>query len=272
MKARVTVLGSGTSHGVPMIGCSCDVCRSADARDRRSRASIYLDVDGGPKLLVDTSTDLRQQALTHGIMRVDAILFTHSHADHVMGLDDSRRFSQMQKGAIPCYADASTVASLRRSFYYVFDPASEKGGGLPQIELHTIDGRFAVDGLVIQPIPLMHGERPILGFRFGDFAYMTDTNRVPEQAWPLLDGVQTIILGALRHRPHPTHFTVAEALGVVARLQPRQTYLTHICHDLPHAATNQALPPGVELAYDGLTFEIEAAPSLAQVTEGRQWT
>lgn len=258
MKARVTVLGSGTSHGVPMIGCSCAVCTSTDARDRRSRPSIYVEVEDGPKILVDTSTDLRQQALVHGVSRVDAILFTHSHADHVMGLDDSRRFSQMQKGRIPCYADRETVASLKKTFYYVFDPQTEKGGGLPQIELTVIDGPFAVGGVAIRPIPLMHGSRTILGFRFGDFAYLTDTNHVPETSLPLLVGVKTLILDALRHRPHPTHFTVAEALEAAGRIKPAQTYFTHICHDLPHAATNAALPKGVELAYDGLQLTIEA--------------
>lgn len=256
MKARVTVLGSGTSHGVPMIGCTCAVCRSTDPRDRRTRPSIYVDVDNGPKLLVDTSTDLRMQALTHGVTRVDAILFTHSHADHVMGLDDSRRFSQMQKRSIPCYADAATIESLKKTFYYAFDPATEKGGGLPQIDLHEIDGPFAIDGVAIQPIPLMHGSRPIVGFRFGDFAYLTDTNHVPDHAFPLLNGVKTVILDALRHRPHPTHFTVAEALAVLEKLTPSQSYLTHICHDLAHVATNASLPPGVELAYDGLTFGV----------------
>jgi len=259
MNARVTVLGSGTSHGVPMIGCTCGVCRSADPRDRRTRPSIYVEVEHGPKILVDTSTDLRQQALANGVLRVDAILFTHSHADHVMGLDDSRRFSQMQQGSIPCYADALTVASLQKTFYYVFDPQTEQGGGLPQIELHTIDGPFSIGGVLVQPIPLMHGARPIVGFRFGDFAYLTDTNHIPDEAWPLLAGVKTVILDALRHRPHPTHFTVAEAIAAAERIQCRQTYLTHICHDLPHVATNQALPKGVELAYDGLQLTIEAA-------------
>src|SRR3954465_8604182 len=166
MQARVTVLGSGTSHGVPMIGCTCAVCTSSDPRDRRTRPSIYVEVDNGPKILVDTSTDLRMQALTHGVVRVDAILFTHSHADHIMGLDDSRRFSQMQKAAIPCYADRDTIASLKTTFFYVFAPATEKGGGLPQINLHAIEGPFEVDGIRIQPIPLMHGSRQITGFRF----------------------------------------------------------------------------------------------------------
>jgi phosphoribosyl 1,2-cyclic phosphate phosphodiesterase len=265
MKARVTVLGSGTSHGVPMIGCSCAVCTSADPRDHRTRPSIYIDVDSGPKLLVDTSTDLRMQALEHGVTRVDAILFTHSHADHVMGLDDSRRFSQMRKASIPCYADAATIASLKKTFYYAFDPSTEKGGGLPQVELREIDGPFAIDGVGIQPIPLMHGSRPILGFRVGDFAYLTDTNHVPDHAWPLLEGVKIVILDALRHRPHPTHFSVAEALAALERLKPAQSYLTHICHDLPHVATNASLPKGVALAYDGLRFEIEAAVAAATV-------
>lgn len=271
MKARVTVLGSGTSHGVPMIGCACAVCTSADPRDRRTRPSIYVDVDDGPKILVDTSTDLRQQALANGVLRVDAILFTHSHADHVMGLDDSRRFSQMQKGAIPCYADPLTVASLKKTFFYAFDPHTEKGGGLPQVELHTIDGPFSIGGVLIQPIPLMHGARPIVGFRVGDFAYLTDTNHIPDAAWPLLAGVKTVILDALRHRPHPTHFTVAEAIAAAERIQPQQTYLTHICHDLPHAATNAALPKGVALAYDGLQLTIEAAQSSSAKASEDTW-
>ena len=263
MKARVIVLGSGTSHGVPMIGCSCAVCRSTDPRDRRSRPSIYLDVEEGPAILVDTSTDLRQQALTHGIARVDAILFTHSHADHIMGLDDVRRFNAMQAGAIPAYADERTATDLRRSFSYVFNPPNEKGGGIPQISLTTIIGRFNVGGIGIQPIPIFHGLRPILGFRFGSFAYLTDCNRLSDEAWPLLDGVEVLILDALRHRPHPTHFTVAEALQVVERVKPRHTYFTHVCHDLAHAATNASLPRGVELAYDGLALTIEPAPAFA---------
>jgi phosphoribosyl 1,2-cyclic phosphate phosphodiesterase len=273
MKARVTVLGSGTSHGVPMIGCTCAVCRSADPKDRRTRPSIFIAVDNGPSILVDTSTDLREQALAHGITRVDAILFTHSHADHVMGLDDSRRFSQMAKQKIPCYADAETIASLQKTFYYVFDPGTEQGGGLPQIELRAIDGPFQVGGVTVQPVPLMHGTRPILGFRVGDFAYLTDTNHIPDAAWPLLAGVRTVIVDALRHRPHPTHFTVAEALDAIGRLRPERAYLTHICHDLPHEATNRSLPAGVELAYDGLALTIDVGRSSAVATAAEdQWT
>jgi phosphoribosyl 1,2-cyclic phosphate phosphodiesterase len=273
MKARVTVLGSGTSHGVPMIGCTCAVCRSADPRDRRTRPSIFVDVDNGPAILVDTSTDLRQQALTHGLSRVDAILYTHSHADHIMGLDDVRRFTVMQKEAIPAYADERTTTDLRRAFSYVFAPSGEQGGGIPQMSLNTIDGRFNVGSVGIQPVPIFHGARPILGFRFGSFAYLTDCNRLADEAWLLLEGVDILILDALRHRPHPTHFTVAEALQVVDRVKPRQAYLTHICHDLPHEATNAALPRGVELAYDGLALTIEAEPAFPSAeASGNTWT
>lgn len=239
-----------------MIGCTCDTCRSTDPRDQRLRPSIYLDVAGGPKLLVDTSTDLRQQALTHGLTRVDAILYTHGHVDHVLGLDEVRRFNILQRSAIPAYADASTAADLRRTFHYVFDPPAEKGGGVPQIDLSIIDGPFAVGGVIVRPVRLLHGPRAILGFRFGSFAYLTDCNRIPDESWPLLAGLDVLVLDALRHRPHPTHFSVTEALAVVARLQPRRTWFTHMCHDLPHAATNAALPPGVELAYDGLQLDV----------------
>jgi phosphoribosyl 1,2-cyclic phosphate phosphodiesterase len=268
MQSRVTVLGSGTSHGVPMIGCTCAVCRSHDPRDRRTRPSIYVEIADGPSILVDTSTDLRHQALTHGVTRVDAILFTHSHADHIMGLDDVRRFNVMQKGEIPAFADERTCADLRRSFAYVFTPPEEKGGGLPQIALTTITGRIDIGGASIQPVPIFHGSRPILGFRFGTMAYLTDCNRLADEAWPLIDGLDVLILDALRHRPHPTHFTVAEALAVVERAKPRRTFLTHVCHDLPHAATNASLPEGVELAYDGLRLLFDVT---AVATEGT-WT
>ncbi len=261
MKARVTVLGSGTSHGVPMIGCTCDVCRSTDPRDQRTRPSIHVAVDGGPSILVDTSTDLRAQALAQGVTRVDAILFTHSHADHIMGMDEVRRFNAVKGGPIPAYADERTAADLRRTFSYVFDPPAEKGGGIPQVSLSTVAGKFNVENVGVQTVPILHGKRPILGFRFGSFAYLTDCNKLADEAWAILAGVDILVLDALRHRPHPTHFTVAEALEVVGRIKPRRTYFTHICHDLPHAATNATLPTGVELAFDGLAFEIEAGGS-----------
>lgn len=251
-----------------MIGCDCAVCRSADPRDRRTRASILIEVQApartGPRMdprdvhsiLVDTSTDLREQALAHDLRRVDAILFTHSHADHVMGLDDVRRFNVLQRGAISCYGDAPTLADVRRMFDYIFNPPPGPSGGIPQLALFEIAGPFTLGAAEIVPVPIFHGQRPILGFRIGGFAYLTDCSRIPEASFALLDGVSTVIVDALRERPHPTHFSVAEALAVVDRIGPSRAYFTHICHDLPHAATCARLPRGVELAYDGLTFDV----------------
>jgi phosphoribosyl 1,2-cyclic phosphate phosphodiesterase len=251
----VRFLGTGTSHGVPMIGCRCGTCRSSDPRDRRNRPSIAFEMTGGVRVLVDTTPDLRTQALAFGIDRVDAILFTHCHADHVMGLDDVRRFNVLQKASIPCYGDARTVQELRRTFSYIFESRDE-GGGLPQIQLYPIGGPFCVGGEEVIPVPVLHGQRLVLGYRVRRFAYLTDCSAIPESSWALLEGIDTLVIDALRHRPHPTHFTVMEALAVAARLAPRRTWLTHICHDLPHADTNATLPSGVELAYDGLAIEI----------------
>jgi phosphoribosyl 1,2-cyclic phosphate phosphodiesterase len=261
----VTVLGSGTSSGVPAIGCDCAVCRSADPRDRRTRPSILIEIApasssvfarGVRSILVDTSTDLRMQALTRDVRRVDAILFTHTHADHVFGIDEVRRFNQMQKGAIACYADGDTLASLRRMFAYIFEPPVQLGGGLPQLSLFRIAGAFSLGGVEVVPVPLFHGAMPVLGFRIGSFAYLTDCNRIPDASWDLLQGVETIILDALRHKPHSTHFSLGEATAVVARLGAARAYFTHISHDLGHAATCASLPAGMELAYDGLVVEV----------------
>ena len=281
MSLKVTLLGTGTSHGVPMIGCECAVCRSTDPRDRRTRPSILIEIQKppGPKdpayvpkdpayrlsrvaeavriVLVDTSTDLRAQALAHRVTRVDAILFTHSHADHILGLDEVRRYNVVQGGAMPCYGDERTLADLRQTFAYIFNKADTPGGGIPQILLSRIGGPFSLGGTEFVPVPLFHGPRPILGFRVESFAYLTDCSRIPDASWPLLAGVRTLVVDALRDRPHPTHFTVNEALDVVARLAPERAYFTHISHDLPHAATCARLPAGVELAYDGLVLEIE---------------
>jgi phosphoribosyl 1,2-cyclic phosphate phosphodiesterase len=255
--AKVLVLGSGTSHGVPMIGCECATCRSTDPRDKRSRASVLIQVSGGPSVLIDTTTDLRAQALAHGVKRVDAIVYTHSHADHVMGLDDVRRFNILQKGAIPCYADERTLRDLRRIYAYMFDPSTPKGGGIPQVVLTAIAGEFCIGAATFVPVPIMHGSRRIFGYRLGSFAYLTDCSSIPEESWPLLSGVQTLILDALRERPHPTHLSLIEALAIVERLGPAHAYFTHMCHDLGHAATCARLPAGVELAYDGLSFDID---------------
>ena len=255
-QGKVTFLGTGTSSGVPMIGCECAVCRSTDGRDKRLRPSIFVDVPGHAQILVDTTPDLRQQALTYGIRRVDAILFTHSHADHVLGLDEVRRYNHMQGGAIPCYANGEAWDNIRRTFYYVFDGIPRLGGGIPKLEAHEITGPVTVGGVRVLPVPLWHGNMPILGFRFGNFAYLTDCNRIADGSWDLVTGVDTLVIDALRDRPHTTHFTVDEALAVVERIAPRRAYMTHMGHDLGHAATSARLPAGVELAYDGLVLEV----------------
>jgi phosphoribosyl 1,2-cyclic phosphate phosphodiesterase len=271
LSLRVTVLGSGTSHGVPAVGCDCAVCHSTDPRDRRTRPSILLEFPGdspaAPPLaravrsvLVDTSTDLRAQALANRVRRVDAILFTHSHADHVFGIDETRAFNRLQKSPIACYASAETAADLRHIFGYIFSGPKQLGGGVPLLRLFEIAGPFVLGGAEIVPVPVMHGNLPVLGFRVGPFAYLTDCNRIPDASWPLLTGdggVRIVILDALRDDPHPTHFVVSEALEVVRRLGAERAYFTHICHDLGHAATCARLPPHVQLAYDGLVLDIE---------------
>ena len=209
----------------------------------------------GVRVLVDTTPDLRSQALAYDLDRVDAILFTHCHADHVMGLDEVRRFNVLQQAAIPCYGDSRTLKELRRTFAYIFDAADE-GGGIPRLHLYPVGGPFSIGGETLTPVPVWHGRTGILGFRVRDFAYLTDCSGIPDASWPLLEGLDTLAIDALRHRPHPTHFTVEQALAVSARLGARRTWLTHICHDLPHAATNASLPQGVELAYDGLRIDI----------------
>lgn len=251
---RVTFLGTGTSHGVPSIGCECATCLSTDPHDNRLRPSIYVQT-GAAAVLVDAGPDLRQQALRHRITRVDAILFTHAHADHILGLDDVRRFNALMKGPMPCYGDPATLEDIRRTFGYVFDPAAPKGGGIPMLELRAIDGPFTVGDLRLCPVPLLHGRKPILGFRAGRFAYLTDCNALAPEAWPMLEGLDVVVLDALRERPHPTHFSLGEAVEAAGRIGARRTYFTHMCHDLPHDATNARLPAGMQLAYDGLVLD-----------------
>ena len=252
---KITFLGTGTSHGVPMIGCDCATCRSEDPRDKRLRTSIYVQMEDGTSILVDAGPDLRQQALRHRIRRVDAIIFTHGHADHIFGLDETRRFTGISQEPLPCYGDAQTLSDIRKTFSYVFDPATPRGGGLPELDLRLVDGPIGVGPHSVVPVPVMHGERPILGLRFGAFAYLTDCSSIPESSWPLLHNLDVLVIDALRQRPHPTHFSLSEATEAARRIAPGRTYFTHMCHDLPHAGTNAALPEGMALAYDGLELE-----------------
>lgn len=255
---QITVLGSGTSTGVPTIGCHCEVCTSSDPRDKRLRPSILLTY-GGRNVLIDTTPDFRTQALRTGIERLDAILFTHEHADHIMGLDDVRPFNFRQKSRIPIYASERTMAAIHRCFLYIFD-TSEKASSVPQLESCTLNGgSFDLFGVEFTPIPLLHGKATVYGFRFDNAAYLTDHSEIPEASLAQLRGLDVLFLDALRYKPHPTHSTVERSLATAKRLAPKRVFFTHICHDLAHARTEDQLPPHIRLAYDGLRIEVGGA-------------
>jgi phosphoribosyl 1,2-cyclic phosphate phosphodiesterase len=254
---KITVLGSGTSVGVPTIGCDCKVCTSTDPRDNRLRPSVLVTYDGR-NVLIDTTPDFRTQALRAQIRRMDAVIFTHSHADHIMGLDDVRPFNFRQTGSIPIYANAPTMEAIQRCFPYIFDSAS-RNTNVPQIEARLIDEPFELFGLRFTPIPILHGRQTILGFRFGASAYLTDHSDIPPASMDLLHGLDVLFLDALRYKPHPTHSTVDQSTRTVEKLAPRRAFFTHICHDLGHERAESLLPPHIRLAYDGLEIQVEAA-------------
>lgn len=239
-----------------MIGCDCETCRSTDLRDKRCRPSVYVETDGGEAILIDAGPDLRAQALAYDVRRVEALLFTHGHSDHILGLDDLRRFNAIQHRPMSCFADAQTLWDIRRMFAYVFDPDTPRGGGLPQLELFTILGPFCVGRQEVVPVPILHGQRPILGFRIGGFAYLTDCSRIPDESWELLRSLDLLVLDALREKPHPTHFSISEAVDAARRIGAGRTCFTHMTHDLRHETTCARLPDTMELAYDGQVIEI----------------
>jgi len=253
---RITVLGSGTSVGVPTIGCHCDVCESTDPRDKRLRPSILVSF-GGRNILIDTTPDLRAQALRAGFSHLDAIVFTHAHADHIMGLDDVRPFNFRQKGPIPIYGSEETLASIQRVFQYIFDGA-RKESNIPKLDSRPFAGQ-AVDlfGVPFLPVPILHGSQTIHGFRFGGAAYLTDHSAIPESSMEQLRDLDVLFLDALRYKPHPTHSTVDRSVKTVEALTPRRAFFTHICHDLRHARAESLLPPNIRLAYDGLEILVE---------------
>jgi len=239
-----------------MIGCDCRVCRSTDPRDSRTRSSIYLECDDGLRVLVDTTTDLRAQALRERLRQVDAVLFTHAHADHIMGLDEIRRFNMLSGQPMPIFGTVATLEDVKRTFSYVFTSDAPRGGGVPDLRLWPLGGAFCLGRTQIVPVPVQHGPWQVLGFRVGSFAYLTDCSGIPDSSMAALVGTTTLVIDALRHKPHPTHFTVDQAIAAARRIGAQTTYFTHIAHDLGHADTCAALPAGFTLAYDGLVLEI----------------
>ncbi len=250
---RAIILGSGTSTGVPMVGCGCRVCGSGESRDHRTRSSLLIQSDTGQNILLDTATDLRRQMLRERISAIDAVLFTHTHADHVNGIDDLRGFHYIHKRLIPCYGTSETIHQLRRTFPYIFK-GLESAGYAPLLDARIIDLPFDLFGCRITPVPLLHGSISSTGYRINDLAYLTDCSAIPDSSLPLLEGIHTLVIDALRYSPHPGHFNVTGALEVINLLTPRRALLTHLTHEISHH-DGARLPAGVELAYDGMLLE-----------------
>ncbi|HMD53597.1 MAG TPA: MBL fold metallo-hydrolase [Phycisphaerae bacterium] len=253
----IKVLGSGTSAGVPMIGCHCPVCSSTDPRDRRTRTSIAVAYNGHV-VLVDAAPELRLQAVNNYLDVVHAVVFTHAHADHIFGLDDLRRYNTLLHAPLPIYAAPETLASLQRIFSYAFGPrASDNEVYRPELLPQEISGPFDLFGMTWQPIPLIHGRVKVLGFRVGKFAYCTDCSEIPPDSLRQLAGLDTLIIDALRPRVHPAHLNFAQALEVIAQLQPRRAFFTHLSHDVSHVEIEKTLPMNVRVCYDGLQIQVE---------------
>jgi len=252
-------LGTGTSHGVPVVGCTCDVCRSNDPRNRRTRCAVVLGLPEG-NLLIDTPPELRLQLLRERIGLVHAVAYTHEHADHLFGLDDLRIFADYLGADLPVYCAPRVEQRIRRVFDYAFDPVARNypAGGVPRMVLHSIGGEpFELLGARVIPVPLRHGRHQVLGFRVGKLAYCTDTNEIPRSSLPLLEGLDVLVLDCLRRRQHVSHFNLEQAIDTARRIGARRTLFTHISHDLEHAQTNALLPPGMELAWDGLSVPLD---------------
>lgn len=249
---KITFLGTGTSVGVPMIGCKCPTCTSSDSRDKRLRASILIENEGRT-ILVDPSVDFRQQALRANIERIDAIFITHCHADHVFGLDDIRPLN-FKIGPIGCYASERTWRDVKHVFSYIFRRNTPQA--LPQIVPHTLEGRFCVFGMEVTPLEVIHGKLPVTAFRFQDVAYVTDCNLIPEETLKRLEGLELLIIDGLRRREHPTHLSLKQTLDYIERLRPKQALITHISHDLKHEEVSRELPANVSMAYDELQITL----------------
>lgn len=253
----VTFLGTGTSQGVPVIGCSCEVCTSLDYRDKRLRTSIHIEIDG-LSLAIDAGPDFRQQMLRENINRLDAVLLTHAHRDHTAGLDDVRAYNFMQHMDMPVYGASETLQQIQNDFAYIFGP--DNYPGLPRLALHTItQAPFTVTNLTITPLPVLHLKLPVLGFRLGDFSYITDANFIPDATYKILEGTKILVINALQREPHISHFNLQEAIAIVQKINPEKAYFTHISHKLGlHASVSKELPKNIALAFDGLQISLES--------------
>jgi phosphoribosyl 1,2-cyclic phosphate phosphodiesterase len=250
---ELTFLGTGTSAGIPMIGCHCEVCESTDPHDKRTRPSVLFRYKG-VNVLVDTSPELRMQCVANRVDHIESVVYTHAHADHIMGLDDLRRFNAARMGPLDVWATEKTHQSLEKCFSYAFrepDPSSKLFR--PHLQRRFIDGPFEIAGMKWTPVPLWHGEMPVLGFRVGKVAYCTDVSKIPDESYGLLEDLDVLVLDALQKKKHTTHFSLEEALEAAQRIKARQTWFTHIAHGISHAAINAELPEGIRLAHDGLT-------------------
>jgi phosphoribosyl 1,2-cyclic phosphate phosphodiesterase len=253
---RITFLGTGTSNGIPVIGCGCAVCTSTDSRDKRTRTSAVVHANG-QRILIDTSPELRLQALANGIDSVDAVLYTHAHADHVAGFDDLRSFNYVRQDHLDVYADSLTMAIIEERFAYAFERPFPFYGGKPSLRMHAFDGPFDIGPTRVVPFQVGHGRWIVNGYRFGSLVYLTDAKDVPAEAVDAMRGAEVMVINGLRDQPHPVHISIPEALEIIAEARPRRAYLTHMSHDVSHAEMSARLPRGVELAYDGLTVEVD---------------
>lgn len=252
---KVTFLGTGTSHGVPMIACNCRVCTSGNPKNKRMRTSVIVRKNGC-NILIDATPELRLQCIKNNVTRLDAVLITHPHADHIFGLDDLRRFNMVQRMDIPIYGNTKTLDTIRNVFSYVFNNEPDPGGYKPRFSMNIINGKLKIGDLSIETVEAIHGSGEVTGYRIDKFAYLTDVSEIPEKSLEKLKALDVLVLGALRYIPHAKHFNIEQALRIVKQLNPQKTYFTHMCHDIEHEEDSRKLPVGVEFAFDGLEIEL----------------